>query len=656
MADETKVKRSFFQKNAEKEIKREEEEEKKVPMSKFRYGLIAVLSLIFLGFELYIALVRPIVSQISYSLHLSLSLMIIFLYKPLAEKYRGKKWLWIIDAACILMAAYVAIYFITNVNRLVYRIMMVDQMLPVDLIASFGLLIILLISVHRTLGLALTVFVLFFIGYAFFGQYISGPFKYSGMTWQHFGEMLTLSPDGIYGSPLATCVTTIFYYFVFGAFFATCGGGQVLIDLGMKLSDKTAGGPAKASVVSSCLMGMVSGSAVANVTTTGVFTIPLMKKAGYKPEQAAAVESVSSTGGQIMPPIMGVGAFIMAEMIGIPYARIAVDALIPALGYYLAVFFLVHNIAKKNHLGGKDSSTHYTSAPVLPRLYRLLPVIVMVVMIFMSMPLPTSALTGIALSIIIGFLSKETRLSPKQLLDCCMTGIKQAANIAIPTAACGVMIGIVVRSGAANKLTTIINSVGNSHLLFALFITMVGCLVLGMALPTVAAYLIANILFAETLSKLGLDLLSLNMFIFYFGVIAQITPPVCVASFTAAGIAYADSWKTGWTAFFYAIVSFIVPYAFIYQPAILLNGSIGEIVYACIMLAIAVFFLAGAIAGYLFAPIKQLWLRGLLFASGVLVAMPGLTTDIIGYVFGFAITLYLIVTARRQKKLAAVKA
>jgi TRAP transporter 4TM/12TM fusion protein len=652
MTDQSKVKKSFFQKNAEKEIKREESEEKKVQMSAFRYGIIAVLSLIFLGFELYIALVRPIVSQISYSLHLSLSLMIIFLYKPLVDKYRGKKWLWIFDAACIIMAAFIAIYFISNVDRLIYRIMMVDPMLPVDLIAAFGLLIVLLIAVHRTLGLALTVFVLFFVAYAFFGQYISGPFRYSGMTWQHFGEMLSLSPDGIYGSPLATCVTTIFYYFVFGAFFATCGGGQVLIDLGMKLSDKTAGGPAKASVVSSCLMGMVSGSAVANVTTTGVFTIPLMKKAGYLPEQAAAVESVSSTGGQIMPPIMGVGAFIMAEMVGIPYARIAVDALIPALGYYLAVFFLVHNIAKKNHLGGKDSSTRYVSDPILPRLYRLIPVVVMVVMIFMSMPLPTSALTGIALSIVIGSLSKETRLSPKQLLDCCMTGIRQAANIAIPTAACGIMIGIVVRSGAANKLTTIINSVGNSHLLFALFITMVGCLVLGMALPTVAAYLIANILFAETLSKLGLDLLSLNMFIFYFGVIAQITPPVCVASFTAAGIAYADSWKTGWTAFFYAIVSFIVPYAFIYQPAILLNGTVGEIIYACIMLAIAVFFLAGSIAGYLFAPIHQWWLRGLLFISGVLVAMPGLATDIAGYVLGFSITAYLIITAQRQRRAA----
>ena len=665
MADETKVKKSFFQKNAEKEIQKEEDEEKKVPMSKFRYGLIAVLSIIFLGMELYIALVRPIVSQISYSVHLSLSLMIIFLYKPLADKYHGKKWCWIIDGACILMAAYVAIYFITNVNRLIYRIMMVDPMLPCDLIASFGLLIVLLICVQRTMGTALTAFVLFFIAYAFFGQYIPGPFRYSGMSWQHFAEMLTLSPDGIYGSPLSACVTTIFYFFVFGSIFATTGGGQVLIDCGMKLSDKTAGGPAKASVVSSCLMGMVSGSAVANVTTTGVFTIPLMKKAGYKPEEAGAVESVASTGGQIMPPIMGVGAFIMAEMIGIPYAKIAIYALLPALGYYTAIFLLVHNIAKKNHLGGRDSSTHYTSAPILPRLYRLIPVVVLVVMIFMNMPLPTSALTGIALSLIISCVSKETRLTPKKMLDAILTGIRQASNIAIPTAACGIMIGVVVRSGAANKLTTIINAVGNSHLLVALVITMLGCLVLGMALPTVAAYLIANILFATTLSKLGLDLLSLNMFIFYFGVIAQITPPVCVASFTAAGIAGASSWKTGWTAFFFAIVAFIVPYAFIYQPAILLQptaaakaagaviATVPDIIYACVMMFIAVFFIAGGVSGYFFVTIKQKWVRALLFAAGILVAMPGLVTDIIGYVIGFAIMAMMIMQKQQAKKAVA---
>ncbi|MCR5288399.1 MAG: TRAP transporter fused permease subunit [Treponema sp.] len=662
---ETKVKKSFFQRNAEKEIAKEEEEEKKVAMGTVRFVAIVVFSLIFLGMELYNTMVRPLDWHISYSSHLSLSLILIYLYKPFAEKFKNK-WLWILDIAAIAIAIYVALYFIKDCSFFQQRVMMVDPMRPSDIFASCGLLIILVLCVWRTMGMALAGFVLFFIAYAFFGQYLpaSCPFRFSGMKWQRFFEMLTLSSDGIYGSPLAACVTTIFYYFVFGALFSQCGGGQVLIDCGMKLSDKTAGGPAKASVVSSGLMGMVSGSAVANVTTTGVFTIPLMKKAGYTPEQAAAVESVASTGGQIMPPIMGVGAFIMAEMIGVSYAKIAVDALLPALGYYVAVFLLVHNIAKKNHLGGKGSETHYTSVPVVPRLYRLIPVIVLVVMIFAGMPLPTSALVGSALAIIICYVSKETRLAPKELLQAILTGVKQAANIAIPTAACGVMIGIVVRSGAANKLTTIINEVGNSHLLPALVITMIGCLILGMALPTVAAYLIANILFATTLTNLvggiypdmssSTVLLMVNMFIFYFGVVAQITPPVCVASFTAAGIANGSSWKTGWTAFFFAIVAFIVPYAFIYQPAILLQAnSVVEIIYACVMLFIAVFFLAGGVSGYFFATIKSPVLRAALFVAGVCVAMPGTVTDILGYGVGGVILVLQLMLARKEKAVQA---
>ena len=659
MAEETKVKKSFFQRNAEKEIKKEEEEEKKVAMGAFRFGAICLFSVIFLGMELYITLIRPLDWHISYSAHLSLSLILTYLYKPFAERFH-KKAVWILDIAAIAVAIYVALYFIKDVSFFQNRVMMVDPMRPSDIFASCGLLIILVLAVWRTMGMALAGFILFFIAYAFLGQHIPGPFRFSGMRWQNFFEMLTLSSDGIYGSPLSACVTTIFYYFVFGALFSQCGGGQVLIDCGMKLSDKTAGGPAKASVVSSGLMGMVSGSAVANVTTTGVFTIPLMKKAGYTPEQAGAVESVASTGGQIMPPIMGVGAFIMAEMIGISYSKIAVDALLPALGYYVAVFLLVHNIAKKNNLGGRESATHYTSAPVLPRLYRLIPVIVLVVMIFAGMPLPTSALVGSALAIIICYISKETRLSPKEMLNAILTGVKQAANIAIPTAACGIMIGIVVRSGAANKLTTIINEIGGSHLLPALAITMVGCLILGMALPTVAAYLIANILFATTLTKLvgniypdmnsNTVLLVVNMFIFYFGVVAQITPPVCVASFTAAGIAGGSSWKTGWTAFFFAIVAFIVPYAFVYQPAILLQASNPmEIVYACIMLFIAVFFLAGGVSGYFFATIKQPAMRAALFVAGVCVAMPGFVTDVIGYGVGFIIMIVMIILSRKEK-------
>jgi len=426
------------------------------------------------------------------------------------------------------------------------------------------------------------------------------------MSWQGFAEVMVMDVNGILGSPLTASLNTLFYFLLFGAFFSVCGGGQVLIDLGMKLSDKTVGGPAKASVISSGLMGMISGSAVANVTTTGVLTIPLMKKSGYEPHQAAAVEAIASTGGQIMPPIMGVGAFIMAEMIGVSYLKIATSALIPALAYYGSVFLLVHFIAKRKSMVNLGEEVKYESDPIVPRLYQLIPIIVLVFIIVTGGSLTRAAIVATALSIIVSFISKKTRMNARQLINATLDGVKQAAGIVIPTAACGIMIGIVVQSGVANKLTKIIAQSGDSSIALALIFAMGGCLLLGMALPTVAAYLIANILFSSTLINLGIGALPANMFIFYFGVIAQITPPVCLASFTAAGIAGSGSWKTGWTAFGYAFVAFLVPFVFVFQPELLLvSGTYLDTAFAAAVLAYGIIFLASGLTGYMFIPFEN---------------------------------------------------
>lgn len=627
--------------------------ESKQPLPRWRYLSITVISIIFLLFELYIALIRPLPTLVSCPIHLSLALCLVFLYKPLSES-TGKKYFWVLDFAMMIIALFIAFYFIKDQNRLAFRIMMVDPLLSIDLFCSFALLIILMESVRRTLGKALFLFILVFIAYAFLGQYISGPFKYSGMDWKQFAEMISLSSDAIFGSPLSTSVTTLFYFFVFGSFFSACGGGQVLIDLGMKLSTKTAGGPAKAAVVSSGLIGMVSGSAVANVTTTGVMTIPLMKRTGYKPEQAAAVEAMSSTGGQIMPPIMGVGAFIMADMIGISYTKIALAALIPALAYYGSELLLVHLIAKKNNLQSlaKEQESGQEQVRVLPKLYRLIPIIVVVIMIFMGSSMSRAALTGIVLSILFAMISKETRMSLKQLVDVTTNGIKQAANLAIPTAACGIMIGIVVRSGAANKLTTIIQSVGDSSLAVALIIAMLGCMLLGMALPTVAAYLIANILFCSSLTSLGIGTLAANMFIFYFGVIAQITPPVCLASFTAAAIAGAEYWKTGWTAFVYASVAFLTPFVFVFKPAILMQGSMTNVVLIILIMAIGILLLTSAISGYFTSSLNPS-IRILLALCAILVILPETISSTVGLIGGLAILAFSVIQGKRERQSTA---
>ena len=343
---------------------------------------------------------------------------------------------------------------------------------------------------------------------------------------------------------------------------------------------------------------------------------------------------------------MGAGAFIMAEIIGVQYAQIAAAAVLPAVAYFLAVFILVHMIAKKKGLG-KDSGVHYEGKPILPRVYRLLPIIVLVIMIIMGYSLPRSAIYCTIFSIIIAAISPETRMGPRKLLQTLMDGVRQAANIAIPTAACGIMIGIVVNSGVAVKIAKLIGTSGEGSLFIALLIAALGCLLLGMALPTVAAYLIAVTLFASAIQGLGISALVTNMFIFYFGVVAQITPPVCLASFTAAGIAGASAWKTGWKAFSFAITAFIVPFAFVYRPAILLEGTMVEIIIAyCIVIA-ATYLLACGIAGYLFRPLKM-WERIACYVVAFIFILPSSMSDIIGIAGCVLIMAYCFMTGKKN--------
>lgn len=625
-------------------------------MPRWRYWTLAVLAVTMTVFQLYIKLGTPLQPWAQIPLHLCYALIIVFLFNPMAEKCKNKEnkarqlW-WIYDGFLIGATLFICWYFLSHANALNLRVYNVDPMTTLDITVAVLLLFVLMEAVRRVVSLALFVVILFFMAYAFFGQYISGIFRFAGMNFAQFCETLMLSQNGIFGSPLSASVGTLFYFMVFGAFFSNCGGGGVLIDAGMKLSDKTAGGPAKAAVLSSGLLGMISGSAVANVSTTGVLTIPLMKKAGYTPEEAGAVESVASTGGQIMPPIMGAGAFIMAEMIGIPYMDIATAAILPAVAYFGAVFILVHLLAKKKQMSTTNDALKYQGSPILPRVYRLVPIILLVIMIFAGMSMPRAAIYCTALSIILCMLSKDTRMSARQLMETLIEGVRQAANVAIPTAACGIMIGIVVRSGVAVKVAKLIGTSGNNSLLLALVVAAVGCLMLGMALPTVAAYLIANTLFCSAIQGLGIEALVANMFIFYFGVVAQITPPVCLASFTAAGIANASAWKTGWKAFFFAITAFIAPFMFVYRPSILLIGTVTEILISCAMTACATFFLAAGVAGYMGKNLSAAE-RVLFFAAALMFIMPGSMFDLIGIVMGVVLVVWCLIFSRRQNTAA----
>lgn len=611
--------------------------------------IIIAISAIWLAFQLYLAIVSPLHPMLQSPLHLLFALLIVFLYKQ-TNSGSGNvlKYLDLLFFAGII---FLFGYFITESSRLTTRVAFVSDVTRIDMIAMTVCIIVLMEAVRRILGKVLFCFILFFIVYAWFGGYFPSFFRYGGTNLEKFTELMTMGPDGILGTPLYTSACSLFYFIVFGVFFSACGGGQLLIDIGMKFSNKSSGGPAKAAIISSGLMGMISGSAVANVSTTGVMTIPMMKKVGYTPEQAGAIEAVASTGGQIMPPIMGVGAFIMAEMLGVPYRTVAFAAIIPAVAYYLSIFLLVTFIADKKQLAESSKTAKIEVDAIIPRLYLLMPAIALVYFMVSGASLMRSGMMGIYTAVAINIVSRfvlkgKYHVGAKEMFDTALQGVRQAADIAIPTAACGIIIGIVIQSGLATKVSTLIASIGLSNLVIALIITMCGCMLLGMALPTVAAYLVANILFVPTLVMLKVPPLSANMFVFYFGIMAQITPPVCLASFTAAGIAGADAWKTGWTGARYALVAFLIPFIFVYEPAILLVGTTAEIVKATSILFVGTFLLASGMAGYLVLPLNNIE-RATLITAAICMIIPEMITDIIGIVVG--VGMFIFCTIRKRK-------
>lgn len=621
---------------------------------KFKKNATLGVGTVWLIFMLYFSLVKSLHPMVLSPVFLAFGLSIVFINKPFPFSDKVKV-LRLLDFVMIAILIWVSVFYYMEQTRIITRIPHISPVQIEDKMITLFLIVFLLEAVRRVIGWNLLAFVLFFLAYCFFGKYYPGFMKFNGFSIKQFCEIMTMTTDGLFGTPLATTASFIFWFMMFGAFFAECGGGQCLIDIGMKFSNPNSGGPAKAAVLSSGLMGMVSGSAVANVSTTGVMTIPMMKKAGYEPHQAGAIESVASTGGQIMPPIMGVGAFIMAELLGIGYGEVAMAALIPALAYYLSVFILVDLIARKNvHLnpGRKVNAEDlkFDVNPIVPRLYLLIPAAILVYMVMSGQSLRRSAIVA-TVAVLVLNLVPGRGVSKEVLIDAFEDGIKQAANIALPTAACGIIIAACVQTGLATKFSEVVAVVGGQYLILALLITMIGCMLLGMALPTTAAYLIAVVLFVPVMLKLKLSPIVAHMFCFYFGVMAQITPPVCLASFTAAGIAGADSWKTGWTGFTYALVAFLVPFAFAYQPALLLQGSLVDIIQPTITLFAGVFGLSVTVSGFLFRPMP-VWMRTVTFALAMMLIIPETITDVIG-VGGLLLIVFFEKAAAKKAKAAS---
>jgi TRAP transporter 4TM/12TM fusion protein len=610
------------------------------------------VTLFYLCFQLYRTFINPMVPMLVRPIHVASIGLLCFLFNPGKHTSKpGHAFDRICDWFVYSTTFYHIWYAISQYQRLSLRVNYLDPVLAIDIFESITILIMILLGIYRTVGLSLTIFIGVFITYIWTAKWQPGILYYGGINIKKFSDLMTMGSEGVYGTATGAGAGFMYWIMIFGALFGTCGGGQVLIDVGMKFGAKSHdnSGPAKAAVMASGLMGMISGSAAANVAGTGVMTIPMMKKVGYAPEEAGAIEAAASTGGQIMPPIMGTGAFLMAEMLGISYLSICKAAAVPAVLYYCAIFLLVHLLAKKRAKVGEFVKMDLKTEPIVPRLYLLSPVVVLVISIAVGCTLQRAALYGIAAILILNVISPKMRYGPIHIIQQILNATRLSSNVTQPISGCGIIIGIVTISGLATRLSTLITSLGADFLWLGLIITMIGVMLLGMALPTVAAYLTAYVLFIPTLKNLGISTLAANLFIFYFGIFAQITPPVCVASYTAAGIADAKPWDTGWRGMVYASVAFFAPFAFVYDSGILLEGSFPTIFHDVSILVLGTVLLVFAVAGYLKVNFPM-WQRIVLLIGGILTCIPEDITDVVGLVIGGAMVVLNLIAYSKEKK------
>ena len=483
-----------------------------------------------------------------------------------------------------------------------------------------------------------------------------------GLSNPNFGRRLNMlvrtifyTKEGIFSTPVNVCSKFIGVFIIFGAFLERTGIGDFFIQISNAVVGRFSGGPAKVAVVASAFEGMVSGSSVANTVGSGSVTIPLMKKTGYKPEFAAAAEASASTGGQIMPPILGAAAFLMADYVQIPYAQIALKAILPAVLYFTGVFITVHLEAKKLGLRGLSKEELPRMKPLLKKLYLLLPLILLVYLVSTSTrSIAYAAAIAIVVAILVSLINKDNRLTPKRFLEALAAGGQGMITVAAACGIAGIIAGTITMTGLANVLINGIVALANGKVFIALVLTMLCCIVLGMGVPTTANYCIMAATCAPILVRMGVPMVAAHFFVFYFGIVADLTPPVALAAYAGAAIAGANPMKTALQATKLAIGAFIVPYVFALNPAMLfVDTTAGEVILIVITSLIGMFGVAAGLEGYMFRKAAW-WERLLSVAGGLLLIYPGVVTDIIGLVLVGLVVIIQIIERRYDKKLATV--
>lgn len=562
------------------------------------------------------------------SLHVSMMLVLTFMMYPFSKKSCFTKIAWY-DWILILLSIAAPLYIWTDYLGVVERAGQPDTM---DAIMATLLVVLVLEASRRVSGWALIILSVVFILYGLFGRDMPGMFAHRGYTWMQLSNHFFANTEGIYGTSVSVAASYIYLFILFGAVMAKSGMGAFFNDFAMALAGHTKGGPAKVAVISSGLLGSINGSAVANVVTTGAFTIPLMKKTGYSKEFSGAVEASASVGGQLLPPVMGAAAFIMAEILSMPYSKIIVHAAIPALLYYLGIIIQVQLRAGKTGLYGLPKDRLPLVKNVMKdKGHLLIPIFLLLyLLLFSGTTVVFSAVITIVATIVVSAFRKSTRMSFKDICNAFADGAKQTVAVAIACACVGIIIGVTSKTGFGLTMANTIITLGSQSLIFTLIFTMITCMVLGMGVPSIPAYIITATIAAPALVKLGIPAVAAHLFSFYYAMFANLTPPVALASFAAAGISGGDPMRTGFASVKLAIAGFIVPFMFIYSPQLLLIdtsllGGLQVTVTACI----GVFMIGAAVEGFLFTKINPL-LRAVTFACAMCLIDGGLITDLIG--------------------------
>jgi TRAP transporter 4TM/12TM fusion protein len=593
----------------------------------FPRWLVYCVGVAFSCFQVYTAAFGLYAAQLQRSIHLAFTFVLVYLLFPFRYSKDSDRLRWY-DYLVAAFAGFVGLYMTINYTRIMEA---GGDFLPVDYVfAGFGIALT-LEAARRAVGMPIVIIAGTFLLYSYFGPYFPGFLVHRGYSLQRIASHMYLTTEGIMGIPLGVSASFIYLFVLFGSFREKSGLGQLFIDISNAVAGWASGGPAKVAVITSALEGMVSGSSVANTVESGSFTIPMMKRLGYRPEFAAAVEASASTGGQIMPPVMGAAAFIMAEFLNIPYLDIAKAAAIPACLYFFGIFIEVHYEARRCNLRGmsRDELPKFKQV-MLERGHLFLPLVAIIGFLLWGYTPLYAALMGLFICILASYLRKSTRMSIRDILDGFELGARNAIGVATACATAGIIIGVITLTGLGLKMAHGLIDLAGGYLLPTLFFSMITSLILGMGVPTTANYIITSTIAAPGLVLLSVHPLAAHMFVFYFGIIADITPPVALAAFAGAGIARADPMKTGFTATKLAIGAFLIPYMFVYNPAMLLIGTTPFLLIQNLVTACCGMFGAGvAMIGFCQTSMKW-WERVWFFVGGLLLIDPGVLTDIIG--------------------------